>query len=212
LGKLAETTSVDRLIRVGSRGGSDLDVEVEVGPQEITVWVSGEEIGSCPVDSGAHPGNVACAVAAAHAFGVPAAQLTRRLPMLSNPSHRATVATSDAGIVVIDDTFNSNPMGARAALDTLVAAVPGRRVVVTPGMVELGAIQDQENEQLATAVRSAGATLVAVGWTNRTALRRGGGPDTVVVANRDEARSWVQEHLHPGDGVLWENDLPDHYP
>jgi UDP-N-acetylmuramoyl-tripeptide--D-alanyl-D-alanine ligase len=34
----------------------------------------------------------------------------------------------------------------------------------------------------------------------------------VTVARRDDAVAWVRDHLGPGDIVLYENDLPDHYP
>ncbi len=82
-------------------------------------------------------------------------------------------------------------------------------------MVELGAAQEDENRSFAAATAEAGATLVVVGWTNRGALTEGArtaGGQVVVVADRDEARTWVRGNLGDGDAVLWENDLPDHYP
>ena len=205
-----------RVIRVGTRGHrpQEAEVEVEVAADTgvITVWVDGDEIGSVPLDGGPHPGNLGCAVAAAIAYGVAPRDIGNRLDTLVNPDHRATVGTSDTGVIVIDDTFNSNPAGAAAAIDRLALAVPGKRVVVTPGMVELGPVQDAENERLGRAVIESGATLVIVGWTNRAALQRGGGDAAVTVPDRETARLWVREHLGAGDGVLWENDLPDHYP
>jgi UDP-N-acetylmuramoyl-tripeptide--D-alanyl-D-alanine ligase len=56
---------------------------------------------------------------------------------------------------------------------------------------------------------------VIVGRTNRGALLEGsgkGGASVTVVSSRDEAVEWVRAHLGPGDAVLYENDLPDHYP
>ncbi len=55
--------------------------------------------------------------------------------------------------------------------------------------------------------------LVAVGWTNRRALLAGAADGEVVrVPSRAAAREWVRSALGAGDGVLWENNLPDHYP
>jgi UDP-N-acetylmuramoyl-tripeptide--D-alanyl-D-alanine ligase len=60
--------------------------------------------------------------------------------------------------------------------------------------------------------------LVIVGRTNLRALLAGAGAvdgsgvRTLVVAHRQEAVDWVRDHLGPGDAVLYENDLPDHYP
>jgi UDP-N-acetylmuramoyl-tripeptide--D-alanyl-D-alanine ligase len=62
-------------------------------------------------------------------------------------------------------------------------------------------------------VAKAGAVLVVVGWTNRRALVAGARDGEVVtVASRAAARDWVRSALSAGDGVLWENDLPNHYP
>jgi UDP-N-acetylmuramoyl-tripeptide--D-alanyl-D-alanine ligase len=221
LAAVADATTVPKVLRVGTRrpdgaaGGERPDVEVAVEGDEVAIWVGGERAGSVAVATGVHPGNVGCAVAAAVAYGVPTAQIGGRLAGLTNPDHRATHAVNDAGVLVIDDTFNANPAGAVAAIDSLGHAVEGQRAVVTPGMVELGPVQDEENERLAQASVTSGATLVIVGWTNRSSLRAGAGiadRTPVVVRDRQQAVGWVREHLTSGDGVLWENDLPDHYP
>jgi UDP-N-acetylmuramoyl-tripeptide--D-alanyl-D-alanine ligase len=117
----------------------------------------------------------------------------------------------------VDDTYNSNPAGAAAALETLAGLGNngGRKVVVTPGMVELGHIQRAENEAFARAAVGIATDLIVVGHTNREALMRGAAGSTVNVvalATRDEAVEWARSHLGEGDAVLYENDLPDHYP
>jgi UDP-N-acetylmuramoyl-tripeptide--D-alanyl-D-alanine ligase len=164
----------------------------------------------------AAPTNVACAVAVALELGVSAEEVAARLPGLRSAPNRLTVHPSDSGITVIDDTFNSNPAGARLALASLCQATTDghRRVVVTPGMVELGPLQRRENAALAAAVAGTASDLVIVGRTNRRALLEGVGDDAspVLVDTRDEAVSWVRDHLGPGDAVLYENDLPDHFP
>ena len=212
LDEVSRRIDAPQVVRVGTRGGPDLNVEVGREGDRLVVWADGEQLGDLAAEGGPHPGNLGCAVAAALATGATPAHVASRLGSLASVDHRASVGTSDAGVVVIDDTFNSNPAGARAAVERLRELAPGRRAVVTPGMVELGPVQDEENEALARAVVDSGATLVVVGWTNRRALRRGGGTDTVCVPDRDAARSWVRSTLGAGDGVLWENDLPDHYP
>jgi UDP-N-acetylmuramoyl-tripeptide--D-alanyl-D-alanine ligase len=91
-------------------------------------------------------------------------------------------------------------------------------VVVTPGLVELGSLQSEENTGFAGAMAGVATDLVIVGRTNRRALLRGarrpgiGAPRVVVVSTRPKATEWVREHLESGDIVLYENDLPDHYP
>jgi UDP-N-acetylmuramoyl-tripeptide--D-alanyl-D-alanine ligase len=116
-------------------------------------------------------------------------------------------------VVVIDDTFNANPAGARVALSALAATGAARRVLVTPGMVELGRRQAPENRRLAEAAAEQATDLVIVGLTNRRALVSGAeGRAVVLVGDRAAAVDWVRSNLRSGDAVLYENDLPDHYP
>ena len=159
-----------------------------------------------------HGGNVACAVAAALAVGVERPAVAAALPRLEPPPSRAKPAVSDRGVVVIDDTFNSNPTGAHEAVRALLRTPgSGRRVVVTPGMVELGPEQAAANRDLSAFVDTSGAELLVVGWTNRAALLAGCRSATLV-PDREAARQWVRANLGDGDAVLWENDLPDTYP
>ena len=163
------------------------------------------------------PGNAACAVAVAVALGVPLDDMGEALGGLSRPEHRQTVHRSASGVTFVDDSYNSNPAGARAALDLLagLGTDGGRTVVVTPGMVELGRRQRAENEAFAAAAAAAATDVLVVGRANRKALLAGAarGPARVAtVADRDEAAAWIRDHLGDGDVVLYENDLPDHYP
>ena len=75
---------------------------------------------------------------------------------------------------MIDDTFNANPASATAALKLLKSLpLTGRRVVVTPGLVELGREQYGENLALARKVAFYGAELVIVNRTNAVPLTLG---------------------------------------
>jgi UDP-N-acetylmuramoyl-tripeptide--D-alanyl-D-alanine ligase len=215
LAQLAGQLGGPEVIRCGTRRQPGLDLSLERALDSVTVRFRGEVLGAFESRPGVHLGNVACALAAALAAGAPPARIIGRLGELSVPAHRAAQGVSDSGLIVIDDTYNSNPSGARHALELLDAAVaePHRRAVITPGMVELGPGQDEENRSLAAAVAKAGAVLVVVGWTNRRALVAGARDGEVVtVASRAAARDWVRSALSAGDGVLWENDLPNHYP
>jgi UDP-N-acetylmuramoyl-tripeptide--D-alanyl-D-alanine ligase len=159
--------------------------------------------------------NLACAVAVALYFGVSTDEIAARVGTLPVAEHRRQASESARGFVIVDDTYNSNPAGAAAALMTLAETGHGRKVVVTPGMVELGYRQHEENRAFAAAAASVATDLVVVGVTNRRALVDGaasGRAVVTVVRSRDEAVEWVRSHLGPGDAVLYENDLPDHYP
>ena len=123
------------------------------------------------------------------------------------------MVTAASGVEVIDDTFNANPASAASALKVLSnLALSGRRVVVTPGLIELGREQYGENLALARRVAFIGAELVIVSRTNAVPLTLGFEGPVRRFNTRDEAVTWVRSALVPGDGVLYLNDLPDHYP
>ena len=214
-GVAAEFASRGKVVRCS---GTDPSADVFVAPDgdDLVVRVGGEEIGRVP-GLDARPTNVACAVGVAVALDAPLDLVGRQLASLPVPEHRQQVVTAPSGVTVIDDTFNANPAGARAGLDLLArhAAAGGKRIVVTPGMVELGPVQDEENRAFAAAAAAEASHLLVVGRTNQTALlegARGGSAEVVVVGTRDEAVAWVRENAAQGDAVLYENDLPDHYP
>ncbi len=192
-----------------------VDVCVYSGDAGQEVWVRGERVGIIepPV---AFATNAACAIGAAVAFGVDPVEAGRLLAGADRPAHRQTVAESELGFTIIDDTYNSNPAGAAAGLRLLSElGEAGRRVLVTPGMVELGPEQAAENEKMARDAAGAATDILIVGWTNRRALlagASGGAASVMVVDSRPEAVAWVRSNLARGDAVLYENDLPDHYP
>jgi UDP-N-acetylmuramoyl-tripeptide--D-alanyl-D-alanine ligase len=211
---LSHESRTRRIVRVASEGDGDVRL-VRMG-DGVTVTVVGEVVATgVPIPSSAQLTNVACAAAVALELGVPVATLTERLATLPSVEHRLSNATSANGVIVIDDTFNSNPAGVTSALGLLAhAGITGRRVVVTPGMVELGRRQRAENVRFAEATSAVATDLVVVGRTNRGALRQGASPalNELDVSTREEAVGWVRSNLSAGDAVLYENDLPDHYP
>jgi len=196
----------------------DSEADVLVRTDEsgvVSVVHRGAVLGSVP-GGAAVSTNLACAVASALAVGVPTDHVVRRLAEpLPGADHRLTESTGGGGFKILDDTFNSNPAGAVRALEALDRLGGDRRVVVTPGMVELGPIQDQANVAFAAAAAEIATDIVVVGRTNRRTLLRGAkrvGVNTVTVATRELAVEWVKANLGPNDAVLYENDLPDTYP
>lgn len=202
------------------RSGTMRIVEVSTGDRgsvrvlEGGVFVEEDRITDTPKE--AFPANLAVAVGVCLALDVDIDEVGARIGDLPMTEHRQTVQHGEGGFSVIDDTFNSNPAGARRGLAVLsMVGGGGKKAVVTPGMVELGRRQSVENADFAAAAADVAEHLVIVGATNREALLRGsknGRAAVTVVSSRADAVSWVRENLGPGDAVLYENDLPDHYP
>ncbi|MFQ5965981.1 MAG: Mur ligase family protein [Acidimicrobiia bacterium] len=189
----------------------DSDADVYVGATNGQILVAGDEMGRL-AEAPLFPGNLACAVGVARALA--AVPDLAAIAEVAAPPHRRQLAVGRSGFAIIDDTYNSNPAGALAAL-SLLEGRKGRRVVVTPGMVELGSRQNAANREFAEAAALVATDVVVVGKTNRRSLAEGArerGAKVKLVRSRTEAVEWARNNLGPGDIVLYENDLPDHYP
>jgi len=186
---------------------------------------SGAEPVPVSISGTGHAVNVAVAAGLALAAGVPAATIASRLGALPGSQHRAEVQQAPSGALVIDDTYNANPLGAARALEGAAALAAERGaplVVVTPGMVELGPVQVERNYAFGEQIGRAGAHLVAVARTNRAALTAGwragvsaassGNATLIETRTRDEAVAHAVRIAGDRGVILYENDLPDHYP
>lgn len=174
------------------------------------------------IGSTGHAVNVAVAAGIALAAGVPVAAIAARLGDLPGSQHRAEVQQAPSGALVIDDTYNANPVGSLRALEgaaSLAAERGGPLVVVTPGMVELGPVQTERNRAFGAAIGAANGLLFAVARTNRAALLAGyastatsEAPGAIAVDRREAAVARAVEAAGDRGVILYENDLPDHYP
>jgi UDP-N-acetylmuramoyl-tripeptide--D-alanyl-D-alanine ligase len=201
-----------RVRTAGSRV-AEASVRVAVEGATWTLSLDGVQLGAMDAIVGVQPTNLACALAVALELGVAPDALMARARVVTSVDNRANVVTAASGVIVIDDTFNANPVSAMSALNVLGSlALTGRRVVVTPGLVELGTEQYGENLALARKASFMGAELVIVARTNAVPLTTGFDGPVRRFNTRDEAVTWVRTSLVAGDGVLYLNDLPDHYP
>jgi UDP-N-acetylmuramoyl-tripeptide--D-alanyl-D-alanine ligase len=211
---LLAALAVERAERMELITVSGEGAEARVTVRDGSLLVDGAPVAEVP--PGVFSVNLAVAVGIGLALGLEVDVLAARIGDLPRAEHRQSLSRSERGFSIIDDTFNSNPAGARSALALLERVDRGgRTVVVTPGMIELGPSQYEANRAFAAEAARLADHLLVVGETNRRALLEGsanGKASVTVVASREEAVDWVREHLGPGDTVLYENDLPDHYP
>ena len=149
-------------------------------------------------------------------LGLNAEQISRGISKLKPVEHRLQLIENSGGITVIDDAFNSNILGAQQAFKVL-KLMPGKRILVTPGMVELGNRETELNREFGRAASDCCDTVILVGKKRSGAIVEGleeGGfnrSDIYVTANLDEAAELLKTIAKNGDTVLFENDLPDNY-
>lgn len=130
--------------------------------------------------------------------------------------HRLQLLPTRNGITVIDDAFNANPSGARAAMEVL-SMFEGRKIVVTPGLVELGEREEQENKELGKTMAKVADIVYLIGKKHTKPIYAGlvqGGFDVeniFVFSSLKEATEMLWNNARMGDVVIFENDLPDNY-
>jgi UDP-N-acetylmuramoyl-tripeptide--D-alanyl-D-alanine ligase len=161
-------------------------------------------------------GHILAGVSVAVATGRSLEGLTESIRGLQPVEHRLQIIEGTGGVTVVDDAFNSNPEGAAAALEVLEAMPHSNKVIVTPGIIELGEMQDEANRRFGERAAQVSDTLVVVARVNRDAIvagagRADGGGEVIVVDSLAEAQARLRSILGPGSVVLFENDLPDHY-
>ncbi len=166
-------------------------------------------VGSCNLS------NILAGVIVARTLGLSDEEIRYGVSQISQVEHRLSVKRTAAGITVIDDAFNSNPHGAKMALDVLATFTGGRRIVVTPGMIELGAKQFDCNHAFGRQIAAVADYVIVVGRYNQEAivsgLRAEGFDEKNLFTAVDfaAATAKLRETAQAGDTILYENDLPD---
>ena len=166
---------------------------------------------------GLHQGtNIALAFAAACTLGMLPEDVVASLRSTPQIAHRLEVKRQGDGPVVIDDAYNSNPVGFASALALLDALrrPGGRRILVTPGMAELGSEHEAEHARIGRLAARHVDVLVAVAPHRVASLATAfaeAAPEREVVScpSFADAQSWLDRNLAGPDVVLIENDLPD---
>lgn len=137
------------------------------------------------------------------------------MAQIEQVEHRLNMKRTPGGVTIIDDAFNSNPTGSKMAVDVLSAFKTGKRIIVTPGMIELGERQYELNAELGRHIARNCDHAVIVGRYNRDALTEGieaeknDALNTHIVDSFAEAQALLAKIATAGDIVLYENDLPD---
>ena len=161
--------------------------------------------------------NILAGVAVGRVLGLSFEEIRDRIEEIQPVPHRLNIITPSTGIIIIDDAFNSNPIGAKAALDVISQFKEGKKIIVTPGMVELGEREEAANKEFGTQIGKVCDYVILVGEKRTEPIYRGlmefgyTKENIFVVNDLNEATDQIQKIVKPKDIVLFENDLPDNY-
>jgi UDP-N-acetylmuramoyl-tripeptide--D-alanyl-D-alanine ligase len=171
-----------------------------------------------PIFGTHHAHNIALAFLAAYNLGVQPSTIIIALRNMPQIRHRSEVH-KHSDYIVIDDAYNANPQGFKSALELLnfLHEPSGRRILVTPGLIELGTEHTAEHLSLGK-VAALYADLALIiqpqripsfieGFKTKASEMQ----KIITFSSFAQAKEWLNQHIKAKDTILFANDLPDLY-
>lgn len=161
--------------------------------------------------------NIVCGIAVADKSGLSEEQIKMGVKFIKPVEHRLELRPNPNGSIIIDDSYNSNERGANMALEVLGSFKNKQRILITPGIVELGDKAYEINKNLGKTATKYSDFIILVGEKQAGPMLDGVKEEkypenqTMVAKNLDEAIKKMYELMDANTVVLLENDLPDNY-
>ncbi len=155
-----------------------------------------------------HAMNAMAALACGFLMGCETGGMIRELEALEPLAMRGRVLRLKEGVRLLDDSYNANPGGMRAALAVLSQTDPGagRRIAVIGDMLELGAAAEDLHREIGRLLPLSGIdSVLAVGQLSRILAREASTAGFTAVTALDtaeEAADRLAEMIRPGDVIL----------
>lgn len=160
--------------------------------------------------------NMAGAIAVSNHLGINLNSLVPSIRKIESVKHRLELISND-NFTIIDDSYNSNPVSAKSALDTL-SEFEGTKIIITPGLIELGENEEKYNFEFGQAITNVCNYIFLVGHQHSKPVFDGilskkfSKKNVFVVNSPQEAmKNILNLNIKGNITVLLENDLPDNY-
>lgn len=194
------------------------EIETTVKGTKFMLCIRGEEPILCQTSLlGMHSiSNICLAVSVAYKLGLTKEEIAQGINRIKSVGHRLELIPNNKNIVIIDDSYNANETGVVAAMETL-NLFNGRKIVLTPGLVELGKRENIANFNFGKLLATNANIVIIIGKHNAEMLINGlveGGmakENIIFAKNLKKGNEELNKIIKEGDVVLFENDLPDNY-
>ncbi|MCL2469431.1 MAG: UDP-N-acetylmuramoyl-tripeptide--D-alanyl-D-alanine ligase [Alphaproteobacteria bacterium] len=204
------SAQADVIIEHGEQTAKGLAVTLSQGSETFLLHV--------PLYGMQQVGNITLAFAAARRLGLQTERIIAALALIPQINHRLEVKRQANHITLIDDAYNANPVGFAAALGllTLLSHEDGRRIIITPGLVEQGALHEQTHKELGRCAALSADLVIAIRPSRIPSFEEGfrqshSSATWLGLEGMEQALAWLKTHARPHDVILLENDLPDLY-
>ena len=157
--------------------------------------------------------NILASIALGKELGMKISDLQKAVRGVKPIEHRLSMLKY-YDINIIDDSYNSNPMGCKMALEVL-KMMPGKHLIVTPGMIEVGEKEDEVNREFGHQIASSTDEVILIGEEKTKPIYEGlldmnYPKDKIHILNDVKEAFPLMLKLKGQDTyVLLENDLPD---
>lgn len=162
--------------------------------------------------------NILAAIALGYEFGISIPELIQAVRGVMPVEHRLELKQI-GNFYQIDDAYNSNPVGAKGAVEVL-GMMPGIKVVVTPGMIELGTMEEKYNREFGSQIAEVADYVVLIGENHTKPIyegliEKGFDGENIIIYNDVRTSYEFLTQLASKNKkevyALFENDLPDTY-
>lgn len=159
--------------------------------------------------------NIVTASALGRYMGVSMKDIASAIRNLEPTPHRLELI-KNRYFSILDDSYNSNLVGAKEALNVL-GSFKGRKIVVTPGFVEMGEEASKANFTLGAWIADVADYILIMNETNKNYLLSGAishnfnQKNIFFASTRKEQTDIIAKLTCEGCVVLFENDLPDNF-
>ena len=157
--------------------------------------------------------NILSSIALGYEFGIKIEQLQSAVKSVNRVEHRLEIK-KNGDVYYIDDAYNSNPVGSKMALDVL-NLMPGKKIIVTPGMIELGTMQDELNMKFGEYIADVCDEVILIGKKQTESIQKGLNNKLYdkshihILEDVTDAFVLVNKLKGKETYILLENDLPD---
>ncbi len=194
------------------------DIVMDAKGTTFTLVVDGQAEARCStILLGSHSvKNICLASAVAYKIGMSIEEIAQGISRIQSIGNRLELVPNNKNIIIIDDSYNSNEEGIKSAMEVL-DNFKGRKIVLTPGLVELGKVENLVNYEFGKTLANHADKVIVVGKHNAEMIIKGlieGGMDRENIKfakSLNKGNIMLNEMLEEGDVVLFENDLPDNY-
>ncbi|NLJ05311.1 MAG: UDP-N-acetylmuramoyl-tripeptide--D-alanyl-D-alanine ligase [Exilispira sp.] len=160
--------------------------------------------------------NILGSIGCGYILGISVEKIIKAVSRIEPVPHRLQLIRTASDTLIIDDAYNANPDSSAAALEVISYFKSRKKIIVTPGFIELGKLQYDANFNFGKEISKIFDIAIFVGIANKDALINGF--ESAKSLNKyfyfdtlDDATKILPSVQKGPCIILFENDLTDNY-